>query len=67
LAGSSIAALSDSRTIMGSSAETLSPGLTHTSITSTSELSPRLGMAIVFLDTGQTSQGLGFAGSLPSS
>ncbi len=42
--GISIAALSDSRTIIGSSELTLSPTFTQISITSTSSASPRSGI-----------------------
>ena len=42
--GISIAALSDSKTIIGSSSRTISPGLTQISITSTSSASPKSGI-----------------------
>jgi len=41
--GTSMAALSDSSTTRGASASKISPSFIHTSIISTSELSPRLG------------------------
>jgi hypothetical protein len=46
-AGISIAALSDSRTIIGSSDSTSSPAFAQTSITSTSSASPRSGMLMI--------------------
>ena len=48
-AGISIAALSDSKTMIGSSESTWSPTLAQISITSTSSASPRSGILIVLL------------------